>query len=397
MITRFGTLYAGHVELENIGLEGTPVNDRRYPNEHLVTVFDTSLALAQRMDRLGYDTLWLAEHHFQPEGYECIPNILMLAVHLAHKTENIRFGCGFNIAPMWHPLRLAEDFAMADILTGGRVIFGMGRGYHSREVESLGAPVIDREANRELFEEQVEIVLKAFNEESFSYRGKFYDFPPKVPYRGYELEEITLVPRPINLPVETWQPIVSASERALDFMVRNGIKGVIGGGSAQGGPIHKVIVAWRDMLAKYGRETELGTDLNMGMNFRIADTQEKAIKEAQKSYEEWQKMFGPLGFVPGLTDEQVGALADPRRAPLAGLPTLNDAVRAGSWLCGPPELIIERLMEIQEAYPGMEDMRVGSVVDGSSATTMVEQLEWFSKEVMPAFKAQVGAAAPAGD
>ena len=257
--------------------------------------------------------------------------------------------------------------------------------------------MIDREANRELFEEQVEIVLKAFNEESFSYRGKFYDFPPKVPYRGYELEEITLVPRPINLPVETWQPIVSASERALDFMVRNGIKGVIGGGSAQGGPIHKVIVAWRDMLAKYGRETELGTDLNMGMNFRIADTQEKAIKEAQKSYEEWQKMFGPLGFVPGLTDEQVGALADPRRAPLAGLPTLNDAVRAGSWLCGPPELIIERLMEIQEAYPGMEDMRVGSVVDGSSATTMVEQLEWFSKEVMPAFKAQVGAAAPAGD
>src|SRR5437879_13919629 len=79
------------------------------------------------MDELGYDTLWLAEHHFQHEGYECLPNILMLAVHLAHITKQLRIGCGFNIAPMWHPLRLAEDYATADILTKGRTVFGVGR------------------------------------------------------------------------------------------------------------------------------------------------------------------------------------------------------------------------------------------------------------------------------
>src|SRR6266566_9044521 len=76
--------------------------------------------LPKVMDDLGYDTLWLAEHHFQHEGYECLPNILMLAVHLAHITKQLRIGCGFNIAPMWHPLRLAEDYATADILTKGR-------------------------------------------------------------------------------------------------------------------------------------------------------------------------------------------------------------------------------------------------------------------------------------
>src|SRR5213075_1785051 len=82
----------------------------------------------------------------------CLPNILMVAVHLAHVTPRIRIGCGFNITPMWHPLRLAEDFATADILTRGRVIFGVGRGYHTREVETFGAPMLDAEANRELFE-----------------------------------------------------------------------------------------------------------------------------------------------------------------------------------------------------------------------------------------------------
>src|SRR5205823_497133 len=87
----------------------------------------------------------------------------------------------------------------------------------------------------ELFEEQVEIVLKAFREESFSHQGKHYTLPPIVPYRGYELRELTLVPRPIHRPVECWQPIVSASARGLDFMVRHGIKGVIGGGGGAAG------------------------------------------------------------------------------------------------------------------------------------------------------------------
>ena len=203
-----------------MGQETTPANERRYSNDELAGVFEKTEAIAKKMDALGYDTLWLAEHHFQHEGYECIPNILMLAVHLAHVTKRLRIGCGFNIAPMWHPLRLAEDFAVADILTKGRTVFGVGRGYHTREVETFGAPMLDADANRELFEEQVEIIFKAFNKSRFSHQGKHYTLPPAVPYRGYQLKELTLVPRPVNRPVECWQPIVSASARGLDFMVQ---------------------------------------------------------------------------------------------------------------------------------------------------------------------------------
>ena len=387
MITKFGSLFAGHVDLDNLGLEGTPVNDRWLSDGHLATVFDKTEAIVLKMEEMGYNTFWSAEHHFQREGYECIPNLLLLYVHLAHLTKNLKFGCGFNINPMWHPLRLAEDYATADILTNGRVIFGVGRGYHSREVDTFGVPstLSDNEANREMFEEQVEIIMKAFNEDSFSYQGQYYTIPPEVPYRGYTLKEITLVPRPKTLPVETWQPVVSASQRAMDFMAKHGIKGIIGGGAAAGGATDAVMQQWRDTLAKNGRETQLGEDLAVGYTIHIAETEEKAINEARGFFEENMKMFAPLGFVRGLTGDQIDAVGDPRRARSAGLPTLEDGVRAGSWLCGPSELVTEKLMDVQERYPGLDQINVGSVI-GTPQSVILEQLEAFGKDVMPKFK-----------
>lgn len=387
MITKFGTLFAGHVDLPEVGYDAPPVNSYWLPNEQLATVYAKTEAIAKFMDRSGYETLWLAEHHFQREGYECISNILMLAVHLCHLTEKLKIGSAFNIPPMWHPLRLAEDYATADFLTGGRVIFGIGRGYHTREVEVFGAPLLDKDANRELFEEQIEVIFKAFNEPSFSHHGKYYDIPPKVPYRGYELEEITLVPRPLNLPVACWQPIVSASERGLNLMAKHGINGMIGGGAAAGGAADKVVDAWQRVQANHGRELPRGADLIVGFSFYIADTEEQAIEEATKYFEENVKMFAPLGFVGGLTDDQIAATADPQRIKTAGLPRLQDAVKAGSWLCGPPDLIIEKLMDVQDRLPGLEEICLNNTI-GMPQDAILEQLDRFSAGVMPAFKSK---------
>ena len=387
MIKTFGSLFAGHVDLDNEGLAGTPVNERWLSDEYLASVFPKTEAIAKLMDRSGYDIYWLAEHHFQREGYECIPNVLMLALHLCHITKNIRIGCGFNIAPMWHPIRMAEDYATVDWLTNGRVVFGVGRGYHTREVESFGAPMLDGDANRELFEEQVEIIFKSFNQRAFSHHGKHYTIPPPVPYRGYEVREVTLVPRPKTLPVECWQPVVSASPRALDFMAKHGIKGIIGGGAAAGGASDKVMHAFQEARARAGRETELGGDLCIGYSVYIADSVEQGIKEATPFFEENIKMFAPLGFVSGLTPEQIEATGDRKRALTANLPTLQHALKAGTWLIGPPELITEQLMAIQHRYPGLEVVNVGMPV-GTPQAVILEQLERFSQQVMPAFRKQ---------
>lgn len=393
MIEKFSILYAGHVNVDNLGYAGTPANDRFLSDEDLASALAITDQIAQTADRLGYNTLWLAEHHFQREGYECLPNLLLQSVHLAHITKNLKFGCAFNVPPMWNPLRLAEDYALADHLTDGRVIFGVGRGYHTREVESFGAPMLDRDANRDYFEEQVEVIFKAWNNRSFSHHGRYFDIPPKVPYRGYELEEITLVPRPKNLPVECWQPIVSSNQRGIDFMIKHGIKAISGGGAAPGGASRKVVELWRDSLVKAGRTTaELGEDLIIGEKFHIADSREKAIAEARPYFEENTKMFGPLGFVGGLSDDQKKGLENPTQELWDSLPTIEDEVRSGNFLCGTPEQVIEPIKLLEELYPGLREINIQPMISTPSQV-ILEQLQWFAEEVMPAFNVKQPAAA----
>ena len=96
-------------------------------------------------------------------------------------------------------------------------------------------------------------------------------------------------------------------------------------------------------------------------------------------------MFAPLGFVRGLSDEQIDALADPAKAVSASLPTIEDGVAAGSWLVGPPERIVEQLQEIQERLPGLEAVNLGPVVSTSKSVTL-EQLDALGREVIPAFR-----------
>lgn len=385
MIKKFGTLYAGHVDLGDMGFDATPANSRWLNENRLNSVYKKAENIAKVMDQNNFDTFWIAEHHFQREGYECIPNLNMLGLHIAHITDNIKIGCGFNLAPMWHPLRLAEDYATGDILTNGRIIFGVARGYHTREIESYGNPLLDSDANRDLFEETVDIIFKAFNEESFSHKGKHYTIPPAVPYRGYELEEITLVPRPITRPVECWQPIVSGNERGMRFMVKHGMKGMIGGGVRPGDSSHEVISKWQSIQKDNGIETELGENLCVGFTFHIAESKEKAIEEAKPFFEENMKMFAPLGFIGGLSDSQMEAIANGSQARSASLPTLEQAVEAGSWLVGTPEDITEQLMQVQKHYPGLTNINVLNSL-GTPEDVMLEQMERFGKEIIPEFK-----------
>ena len=377
MIKRFSVLYVGQIDLDDVGADGTPADQRRYSNEQLVQAYSHATALAQHMDTRGFHCMWMAEHHFQHEGYECIPNLILMGVHLAGLTQNLKFGQAFNIIPMWHPLRIAEDFAMADILTGGRMIFGVGRGYHSREVETFGSPVIDNDANRELYLEQMEVIRKAFNEESWSHQGKYYTIPPAVPYRGYDLKEITMVPRPVHRPVEIWQPI--ASGRTLNYVAEHGIKAMV----ALTGEKYaaQMITQYHDAAVAAGRNIALGGDMALGFGFYIADSRQEAMERVRPFHDERYKWFAPFGFVR-YTDEQGRPWGTPG-AP-ARTPRIEDGVAQKAWFCGNPDDFIGFLREIEDQYPGLEDI-VLQWPEGMPWHEFKEQLSVFAADVMPAF------------
>ncbi len=377
MITKVSVLYVGQIELDNVGRDGTPADERRYPNERLVEAFHTARDVAQHMDELGYYCLWTAEHHFQREGYEVFPNLILLGTWLATQTRRLKFGCAFNILPMWHPIRLAEDYAVADIVTGGRIIFGVGRGYHTREVESFGAPMLDNQANQALFEEQMEVLLKAFNEEAFSHQGVHYRIPPPVEYRGYTLRDVTLVPRPVNRPVEIWQPI--ASGKTLPYIAQRGIKGMV---TLNGERIFdQVARAYQAEAARAGRALALGEDLCWGVGVYLADSEAEAIRRAEPYHDERYKWFAPFGFVR-YADEAGRPWGTPGAT--ARLPTIQDGVAQRAWLCGPPAHVIERIREVEARYPGLDHMML-HWAEGMGVKEFKEQLTWFARDVMPAF------------
>jgi alkanesulfonate monooxygenase SsuD/methylene tetrahydromethanopterin reductase-like flavin-dependent oxidoreductase (luciferase family) len=377
MIRRFSVLYVGQIELDRIGRDGMPADQRRYSNARLVEAYRTVVDVARVMDDLGYYCLWTAEHHFQREGYEVFPNLVLLGTYLAAVTRRLRLGCAFNVLPMWHPVRLAEDYAVADILTGGRVIMGVGRGYHSREVESFGAPVLDHAANLELFEEQFELMLKAFDEESFSHRGKHYTVPPAVPYRGYTLSEVTLVPRPIHRPVEIWMPI--ASGKTIDFLARHGLHGMV---TLNGEKIvEQVFHAYRAANQRHGRALALGEHLCLGLGFYMAATRDEAIRLVEPAHDERYKWFAPFGFVR-YADAEGRPWGTPG-AP-ARVPTIQDGVAQKAWMVGNPADCIALLREFEARYPGLEQIML-HWPEGVPPAVFMDQLRWFARDVMPVF------------
>jgi alkanesulfonate monooxygenase SsuD/methylene tetrahydromethanopterin reductase-like flavin-dependent oxidoreductase (luciferase family) len=377
MIKTFSVLYVGHITLDNIGRDGTPADARCYPNERLVEGMAMAEDVAHTMDDLGFDTLWMAEHHFQREGYEVIPNLLLLGTYLATQTKRLKFGCAFNVTPAWHPIRMAEDYAMADFLTHGRVVLGVGRGYQSREVETLGGPLLDAEANAALFREQMDILFKAFHQDSWSHKGRFYTIPADVDFRGYRPRDVTLVPRPVNRPVEIWQAI--ASGKSIPFMVQHGIKGMV---TLNGEVItRQIFSAFREEAARVGRDLQPGEDLAWGAGLFLADSVAEAIDQVRPYHDERYKWFAPFGFVR-YADEHGRPWGTPG-AP-TGVPTIEEGVRQKAWLVGPASAVIAHLRQMESEYPGLEHV-VLHWPEGMSAADWSAQLRRFAAEVMPAF------------
>ena len=157
------------------------------------------------MDRSGYDAVWLAEHHFTT--YSVCPSVHLMALAAAQRTERLRIGTAVSLAALYHPLRLAEELALLDVLIGGRLNWGAGRGFEPAEFDAFGVP-LDETAPR--FREAVEVVLEAWTSERLTFHGKFWDF-----------DEVEVLPKPMQRPhPPTW--VAATSPEAIGWAAAGG-------------------------------------------------------------------------------------------------------------------------------------------------------------------------------
>jgi luciferase family oxidoreductase group 1 len=172
-------------------------------------VYANEIVQALAAEKLGYDGFWFAEHHFSRYGIQ--PSLHLTIAHVAALTSRIRLGTAVSVVPLYHPVRLAEELAMLDVLSDGRLDWGAGRGYQRHEFEAFEADIT---TSREQFAEALEIVQTAWSDEPVQHEGRFWRIP-----------EVDVLPKPVQKPgppvfVAAISPesVVWAAEHGLSFI-----------------------------------------------------------------------------------------------------------------------------------------------------------------------------------
>jgi alkanesulfonate monooxygenase SsuD/methylene tetrahydromethanopterin reductase-like flavin-dependent oxidoreductase (luciferase family) len=177
--------------------------ERRVPLE---TVYARALERIEVMDREGYDAVWLAEHHFS--SYSVCPSVHLMGIHVAARTRRLRIGTAVSLAAFYHPLRLAEEVALLDVLSEGRVDWGAGRGFDPLEFRTFGVPVEESAAR---FRETVEVVLAAWTHERLTWKGECFAF-----------DDVEVLPKPRQRPhPPTW--VAASSPPAIEWAASRGL------------------------------------------------------------------------------------------------------------------------------------------------------------------------------
>src|ERR1022692_1989654 len=236
-----------------------PLQRRHFEPEIAVTTYEEHLIAWELIDQFGYDGLGFNEHHCSPYGLMNSPNLMAAAA--AQRTRRVKLLIYGNLLPLHEPLRLAEELAMLDCLSNGRLISGFARGI-PREYQVHNVPLADSRAR---FEEAFEIVTRAWTEEVCSYQGKFWTY-----------KDVALWPRPVQQPrPEIWTPVVSSKE-SIEFAARHDIR--ITPGLAPGGLQDDIITYYAKCLAANGRSIT-PDHLSVGVTAYVAGSKEEAIRE----------------------------------------------------------------------------------------------------------------------
>ncbi len=389
-------------------------------------------------DQLGFDYYFMTEHHFQPEGAEFSPNPLLAEAAIASRTKRIRLGQTANIITWWHPVRFAEQVAMLDVISGGRVECGIGRGYQPRENEVFGWPygstIQDQERNRSYYEEAYEMIMAAWTQPSMSHHGEFFSTPPSYTKWNHKqtiayfsqpgvgrslddvlklgapdmysagnpvqattttLREIAVYPQPLQKPhPQMWEPLTS--ERSIRWAAQRGINGyfIVEPNSR----LRKNIEVYYDEAEKQGWPDRLGrgkfkfgwdAERRRGVvTCRYIHVVEKGIGDldrAGRAMELQWDYYGPFGFAAVLAD------ADEPFLDLNTKVTADLLRRKEVAIHGSKQYVIDAIMKIKEVC-GYDDFMFCSWFElgGFNGAEIEAQMQYFAEEIMPVLRQECG-------
>ena len=330
---------------------------------------------ARWAEELGYWGIGFTEHHFHIEGFEISNNPVLLDLFVGLQTRRLRVGQLAIVLPAHHPLRVAEDIAMLDQMTGGRAYAGFARGYQARWVDTLaqglglGATPSDRSErdlrNRRAFEEAWRIIRLAWTRETFSYDGEFWKVPPPgISWpnpatrrwgRGVAedgtLKEVGIAPRPLQKPHPPVYAPFAFSFSTVRFWAREGGTPVVLSGDLDF--CRKLFTAYQESAREAGRDLAFGEGIALGGTLCIAETEEEA--EGLRRTFDWlfQEWFAPFGFPPGLV------------------------------LAGTPRQVARQVEGLYRAL-GFRELFLWVCTGLYPHETVMRQLELFARKVMPA-------------
>lgn len=306
-------------------------------------------AVAQSVlaDELGYDSVFMTEHHFSRHGI--VPDNLSMLSFIAALTKQIRLGTAVSVLPLHDPIRLAESVALVDQLSNGRVEFGIGRGYQWGEFDGFGQSLADREAR---FDEAISVILQAWkSSEPFNHEGSYWE------YRNIQPQ-----PQAIQKPhPPIW--MATASGDGFDLCAKNGWGVML----PQAVPIETValwVTDYKTALDRYGKPFD-PNKLILARGLHLGDDDATAWAEAGVAYENFLALA-----------QRVAESPDGNASPM---PFDLDSVRGSTMICG-TETCIEKLQAIRAL--GIEYVIFFSNMGGLSHSLVMESLKRFATTVM---------------
>ena len=347
--------------------------------------------MARFCEDSGFDSMWFGEHHFGFYGFATMPNPIMMGVDIAARTSRLRIGLASATITFWHPLRLAEDLALLDQFSNGRLEIGVGRGNHAIEGYNLNPMADPRvpEENFAVFRETLEILRRALTQKSFAFEGEKYTFPrpgftwDKRPVKNPdyvnqetgEVVSLPLMPPMVQNPAPFWQMVDSL--RSVEFAGENDLGIIMWRPTV--GRLKETFKVHNDKARAAGHDLPWGKGTGILRDTFVASSFEEAERIAGPSimkHLNWTNWRGPsIYFDPGeeLPEEQVEALKKE---------LTYDFVHPRSLLFGPPEYVVDKLEEMREVL-NIDQVLVNGFWDGIPEEDAARSLKLFAEKVIP--------------